>query len=96
MNLKMIAETILAFVFVENVLSINDIEIGEAVGEKLNDPVLRINVNPEKYDPKPKFLKSDIELIVEKVYDVYVDEFSMPFYSVISMMISGQTIQASS
>ena len=30
-NLKMIAETILAFVFVENVLSINDIEIGEAV-----------------------------------------------------------------
>jgi len=79
-SLEKLAEWVMAFDFAENTLSVNEIEIGKDVGEKLNDPILRIRVSPGKYGPDQEYLKRYIEIVVEKVYDVYVDEFSTPLF----------------
>jgi hypothetical protein len=70
-----------AIVFAKSVLSLNDIKIGEPVGDKLDDPLLDIPVNPRDYDPKPEQYKTTIEFHLEKTVGIYVDEFTTPLSS---------------
>ena len=70
-----------AQLFAQSVLSLNDIEIGEPVGDKLDDPLLDIPVNSRDYDPKPEQYKTTIEFHLEKTVGVYVDEFTTPLSS---------------
>ena len=70
-----------ARIFVDSVLSLNDIKIGEPVGDKLDDPLLDVPVNSRDYDPKPEELKTTIEFHLEKAVEVYADEFTTPLSS---------------
>jgi hypothetical protein len=70
-----------ARIFVDSVLSLNDIKIGEPVGDKLDDPLLDVPVNSRDYDPKPEQLKTTIEFHLEKAVGVYADEFTTPLSS---------------
>jgi len=70
-----------ARIFVDSVLSLNDIKIGEPVGDKLDDPLLDVPVNSRDYDPKPEQLKTTIEFHLEKAVGIYADEFTTPLSS---------------
>jgi hypothetical protein len=70
-----------AILFAKSVLSLNDIKIGEPVGDKLDDPLLDIPVNSGDYDPKPEQFKTTIEFHLEKTVGVYADEFTTPLSS---------------
>ncbi len=70
-----------ARIFADSVLSLNDIKIGEPVGDKLDDPLLDIPVNSRDYDPKPEQLKTTIEFHLEKTVGIYADEFTTPLSS---------------
>ncbi len=70
-----------ARIFADSVLSLNDIKIGEPVGDKLDDPLLDVPVNSRDYDPKPEQLKTTIEFHLEKAVEVYADEFTTPLSS---------------
>jgi len=62
--------------FIEDVIVLNDIDIDQPAEEKLKDPTLRIEVDPEDYDPDQKLLKGWTHVGLGKVYEVYIDEFS--------------------
>jgi hypothetical protein len=70
-----------ARIFVDSVLSLNDIKIGEPVGDKLDDPLLDVPVNSSDYDPKPEQFKTTIEFHLEKAVGIYADEFTTPLSS---------------
>ena len=70
-----------ARIFVDSVLSLNDIKIGEPVGDKLDDPLLDVPVNSRDYDPKPEQFKTTIEFHLEKAVGIYADEFTTPLSS---------------
>lgn len=70
-----------ARIFADSVISLNDIKIGEPVGDKLDDPLLDVPVNSRDYDPKPEQLKTTIEFHLEKAVGVYADEFTTPLSS---------------
>ena len=70
-----------AIIFAKSVLSLNDIKIGEPVGDKLDDPLLDIPVNSSDYDPKPEQFKTTIEFHLEKTVGIYADEFTTPLSS---------------
>ncbi len=70
-----------AILFAKSVLSLNDIKIGEPVGDKLDDPILDIPVNSSDYDPKPEQFKTTIEFHLEKTVGIYADEFTTPLSS---------------
>ena len=70
-----------ARIFADSVLSLNDIKIGEPVGDKLDDPLLDIPVNSSDYDPKPEQFKTTIEFHLEKAVGIYADEFTTPLSS---------------
>jgi hypothetical protein len=70
-----------AILFAKSVLSLNDIKIGEPVGDKLDDPLLDIPVNSGDYDPKPEQFKTTIEFHLEKTVGIFADEFTTPLSS---------------
>jgi hypothetical protein len=70
-----------ARIFVDSVLSLNEIKIGEPVGDKLDDPLLDVPVNSSDYDPKPEQFKTTIEFHLEKAVGIYADEFTTPLSS---------------
>ena len=70
-----------ARIFADSVLSLNDIKIGEPVGDKLDDPLLDVPVNSRDYDPKPEQFKTTIEFHLEKTVGIYADEFTTPLSS---------------
>ncbi len=70
-----------AIIFAKSVLSLNDIKIGEPVGDKLDDPILDIPVKSIDYDPKPEQFKTTIEFHLEKTVGIYADEFTTPLSS---------------
>ena len=70
-----------ARIFADSVLSLNDIKIGEPVGDKLDDPLLDVPVNSSDYDPKPEQFKTTIEFHLEKAVGIYADEFTTPLSS---------------
>jgi hypothetical protein len=64
--------------FVESTLSLNEITIGEDVGERLDDPILRVDVDMEDYPPDHKLARVKSSVNFEKSMDVYIDEFDSP------------------
>lgn len=56
----------------------NDVNIGEAVEEKLDDPVLVLYVDPEKLNTKSEQLMCKVRFELEKTAMIFVDEFTTP------------------
>ncbi len=69
--------------FAETVLERNEINIGEDVGGRLDDPILRIFADDETYDDS-KLARTTTIFTVEPRAAVYVDEFSVLFFEEIS------------
>jgi hypothetical protein len=64
--------------FIDLVLERNEIEIGEFVGNTLDDPIIRIFAHEDK-DEDSKFHRTTTSFTVEPIAEVYVDEFSALF-----------------
>jgi hypothetical protein len=64
--------------FVDMTLERNEIEIGEEVGRRLDDPIIRIFAKEED-DDESELAKTTTVFTVEPMADVYVDEFSAIF-----------------
>ena len=64
--------------FAHSVLSLNGIVVGEPIGDKMDDPLLEIPVDPDDYDPEPDELKLRVESFLSRSTGVYVDEFTTP------------------
>ncbi len=67
-----------ARIFSGMILSLNDIKIGEAIENKLDDPVIEITVDPDDYEDMPEQMKCDIDFYLEKAVNIFVDEFTTP------------------
>lgn len=78
-NVKDVIEMAKAFDFAVTTLSRNEIEPNQDAGDRLNDPILRISVDPEEYEGDTR-LKRTISFDLEKQYELYIDEFSTPFF----------------
>ncbi len=74
-----LAEWIVAFDFAATTLSRNNIEPGVEIGDRLNDPILRIRVDPEGYKGE-KPIKRTLSVEFEKKYDLYIDEFTSALF----------------
>jgi hypothetical protein len=79
LDLKGIAESVVAFDFALTTLSRNDIEPGEDVGDRLDDPILRIRVNEEDYKDSD-LLRSTVSVFLEKRSEIFVDELTTPLF----------------
>ena len=64
--------------FVDMTLERNEIKIGEEVGSRLDDPIIRIFADEEEND-ESKLARTTTVFTVEPRADVYVDEFSALF-----------------
>jgi len=73
-----LAEWIVAFDFAVTTLSRN-IEPGVEIGDRLNDPILRIRVDPEDYEGE-KPIKRTLSVEFEKKFDLYIDEFTSALF----------------
>lgn len=67
-----------ARIFSDMILSLNDIKIGEAIENKLDDPIIEISVDPDDYKDRPEQMKCDIDFYLEKAVNIFVDEFTTP------------------
>jgi hypothetical protein len=67
-----------AHTFARMIMFQNDIKIGEPIGNKLDDPVLEIPIDPEKYDPRPEQKRYSIDFYLDKAVKIFVDEFTTP------------------
>ena len=67
-----------ARIFADMIRSLNDIKIGEAIENKLDDPVIEVTVDPDDYEDTPKQMKCDIDFYLEKAVNIFVDEFTTP------------------
>lgn len=79
LDLKGIAESVFAFDFALTTLSRNDIEPGEDVGNRLDDPILRIRVNEADYKDSD-LLRSTVSVFLEKRSEIFVDELTTPLF----------------
>jgi hypothetical protein len=79
-NMLNVAEMDRAFDFVVTALSRNEIEPGQDVGDRLDDPILRIAVNPREYKGH-KLLRQTFSVEFVKQYELYIDEFTAPLYN---------------
>lgn len=68
-----------AYNFAITTLSRNEIEPDQYVGDRLADPILRIEVNPKEYEGH-KLLRRTLFVDLEKQYELYIDEFSAPLF----------------
>jgi len=78
--IKSIAEWIVAMDFAENVLEINDIKLGEPMDGRLDDPLIRIPVNPADYEPGDSMLRERVDVDLVKKYEISIDEFCTPLF----------------
>jgi mRNA-degrading endonuclease HigB of HigAB toxin-antitoxin module len=67
-----------ARIFSGMIFSLNDIKIGEAIENKLDDPIIEITVDPDDYEDLPEQMKCDIDFYLEKAVNIFVDEFTTP------------------
>lgn len=74
-GLKGIATWVVAFDFAIATLSRNDIEPGEDVGDRLDDPILRIRVNGADYEDSD-LLRSTVSVLLKKRSELFVDELT--------------------
>ncbi len=77
LDFKGIAAWVASFDFALATLSRNDIEPGEDVGDRLDDPILRIRVDEEDYEDSD-LLKSTVSVVLEKRSDLFIDELTSP------------------
>ena len=61
--------------FIDTVLDRNDIEIGEDVGSKLDDPILRVIDEREDLEEESELARTTTVFTVEPRAQVFVDEF---------------------
>jgi hypothetical protein len=61
--------------FIDTVLDRNDIEIGEDVGSKLDDPILRVIDERENLEEQSELSRTTTVFTVEPRAQVFVDEF---------------------
>ena len=64
--------------FIDLVLERNDIRIGDYIGAKLDDPVIRIFAEEDE-DDESKFARTTTSFCVEPSAAIFVDEFSTVF-----------------
>ena len=64
--------------FIDTLLERNRIKIGEVIGYRLDDPIMRIFADEED-DDESKLAKTTTSFIIEPRAEVYVDEFSAIF-----------------
>ncbi|MCW7077187.1 MAG: hypothetical protein OCU18_07915 [Candidatus Syntrophoarchaeum sp.] len=57
---------------------LEDYKPGQEIGDRLDDPVLRIPIRPELYDPDNEHCWVVTSVEVERCFDLYVDEFTAP------------------
>lgn len=62
--------------FVHNVLDRNKIKIGEEVGDRLDDPIIRIFYDPEDDEEDHRFARITTTLTFNPKAEVFIDEFS--------------------
>jgi hypothetical protein len=62
--------------FVNTVLDRNDIQIGEDVSSKLDDPILRVFDNEEEEEEESKLAKTTTIFKVDPRAQIFIDEFS--------------------
>jgi hypothetical protein len=72
-----ISEGILAAGFIDVVLRRNNIQIGEEIGDKLDDPVVRIPVDLEDCEVGHRLARSTAFLTFAPVTQINIDEFSV-------------------
>jgi hypothetical protein len=77
--LEDLAEWIVAFEFAAETLSRNRIEPGVEIRDLLNDPILRISIDPENYEGDMP-IKRTLSVEFDKQYDLYIDEFTSPLF----------------
>jgi hypothetical protein len=61
--------------FIDIILIRNDIEIGEVVGSKLDDPILRVVDEREDLEEESELARTTTVFTVEPRAQVFVDEF---------------------
>lgn len=74
-----LAELIVASEFAIETLLLNDIEPGVEIGDRLDDPVLRIRVDSEDYEGNMP-IKRTLSVEFDKQYGLYIDEFTSPLF----------------
>ncbi len=74
---ELMAEGSKAETFARSVLSLNDIEPGEEVGKRLDDPVVMIPVDSDAYGSDHPNAKRVITVYLRRCFDLFVDEFSV-------------------
>ncbi len=74
-----IAEWIVASDFALTTLSRNDIDTGDDAADLLADPILRIRIDPNKYEGN-KSIKQTVSVGLDKRSELYIDEFSSPLF----------------
>lgn len=62
--------------FIDTVLERNKIQIGEIIGDRFDDPILRISADGEEDEEENKLTRTTTVFSVEPVAEVYIDEFS--------------------
>lgn len=62
--------------FIDTVLERNKIQIGDAVGNRLDDPILRIFADVEEDGEESKLARTTTVFTVEPRAEVYIDEFA--------------------
>lgn len=67
--------------FAQSVLSLNEIVVGEPIGEKLDDPLLEIPADPGDFDTEPDELVLNADYYLSRSIGLYVDEFTAPLVS---------------
>jgi hypothetical protein len=79
LDLEGIADSVVAFDFALATLSRNDIEPGEDVGDRLDNPILRIRVNEEDHEDSD-LLRSTVSVFFEKRSELFVDELTSSLF----------------
>ncbi|HEX7444795.1 MAG TPA: hypothetical protein VF300_00245 [Methanothrix sp.] len=77
---KSIAGYIVALDFAENVINLNDINLGEPIGGRLDDPLVDIHVDPRDFDPEDPLLRERLDVDLAKEYEISIDESSTPLF----------------
>lgn len=75
--MKDLSDIVLAEGFIDVVLRRNDIQIGIDVGDRLDDPIVRIPVDLEDYEEGHKLARLTTFMILMPSTEINVDEFSI-------------------
>jgi len=67
--------------FARMVIDLNGIKIGEPVDNKLDDPVIKITIDPDDFETCPEQAKCNVDFHLDKTVVIFVDEFTAPLAS---------------